>query len=1854
MTTRNSFVVVCMGVGWLTQAALPSAWSRDCNGNGVEDTEDIASGVSQDCNENGIPDACEGWPLEFAAGKESLLGGAPKDAASGDLDNDGDLDLVVAQSGALLQVFVNEGNRTLEPGEEFSVEDEIVRVLLSDVGGDGAPDFVAMTENQLLVYPNQGDGTMVGEPLRLPGPEGAVLVDVHAADLDGDGFKDLCSIDSSAAQAILWFNLGSEEAMGFENSVYLDSGGAGPVAVRTGDFDRDGDLDLVVANRESANVSVILNLGGRQLGEAVAYPRGNPALDPRSFSLGDFNGDGFPDVAFTRAVSHAFMFNRGDASFAEPVELKSQSIFSSLRALRAADFDRDGDLDVVTSSSREGVMVRQNDGDGGFTLTRELGFGTPTVMMEAGDFDGDGWVDLALLSANPSALAFVWNDGGKEGTTSGMEVEVLPLDGCSDVRGCRPHGGTLADLDGDGDLDGIGLMTHPSEFHFVTNERGIMVTQPEPYIFGKVGAANGEHGQWVTAGDVDGDGDVDLVSIDNNSHEFWVHYNRGDGSFEPVGRDRRIRVGSAPQHVDLADLDNDGDLDGIASNMGGGSISIVPNEGGVFSSATTEIKTGARTRSTAIGDLDGDGFNDIVTANSSARSVTILLNKGDGTFASSNQSVRLLGNPNGVEIADFDGDGQLDIVAAVGDRRNCAVLLNQGIGIFGTLRFAGPDYYPVEESGVYSVDTGDFDGDGIVDLVTANETAGSVSLLFGNGDGSFGAPTTYSAGVSAGNRMALPGDLDGDGDLDIMTFNRGNHTATVLYNRTPLDDPDYTHTICTVSDFFALASRTSSAKGDGQEFVKFTLPVSDDAALEDVVFQNTSRHRLHQDFLTRVFPESFPALDGATYDNLVGRRESRQYFVGAIRVVRTPKGARYLFDVFARFGDASERLSAEEVASIHEQLEAAFPLGALAYAPTSLEAVEVAREWQNEDVGFPILIEGTTGGYEPYTRGVGYGRVRLLSAEAFEEANATGGISFQDILILERAPRDIEGVVNGIITGERQGELSHLAVRTARRGTPNAFVRSATEAFSAMDGVLVRLEVGETGYTVREASEEEAKAFWEANAGFLSHLPTLDAEYADFASLPAIAALDAEWSEGELPAEARFGGKASNLARLQSILTGEWGRYQIKGFGIPLTYYLEFIRSNVMPSAFEPNREVTYEAYLQELFDSEAFATDSQFRFQALAYLRAHMREFGVVREALVEDLHREIAEVMGTSPETRVRFRSSSNAEDAIEFNGAGLYDSTQGCVADDLDSDSEGPSICNESKKGERGLSRALRRVWSSLWNFRAVEERSFYRIPHELPAMGILVSEAFDGELANGVATTGNATNANDPRFVITVQKDDHSVVSPEPGVLPEKNILEMGADGEVARIIRAVASTLAEPGEFVLSDEELHELGALMWHIHTQFPVELGSYDREDLILEIEFKKRANGEMAVKQVRPFLLSERGPVPPEFALDLAEHTVLCGVFDAPNLGRSIQEEAAWKSELHLYGGRVALPTAVDAFTATLVEKVVFDEGARVAMARDDLPGEFRFEKLPGDEPGLLIYRFEYEQRLAFLDGEEVTVKWALLDFETRDGVVVEPTLTLSEDYLVDELSLQVEFDHGGQTVTNFYGSCGLETIPLWEIRAELADGTEVVLHERFRDEAFGDFQPAALVRGEVGFGDGDLMQQTQANHWKLAYKAARHNEDAEYLVLFDDLVELPGVPAPVQGVLLIAPSHNEAAMGVYLDEDLQEIAATGVSRYEKRSVTAVPMRRLDLDVKVAVETLAVNGVRGAYLVLSFNYRAGEIEPGHEYRVESSADLLNWSEDAVRLKVEALGGGAMRETWRSGVRLEEVPAMFVRVLED
>ena len=207
-----------------------------------------------------------------------------------------------------------------------------------------------------------------------------------------------------------------------------------------------------------------------------------------------------------------------------------------------------------------------------------------------------------------------------------------------------------------------------------------------------------------------------------------------------------------------------------------------------------------------------------------------------------------------------------------------------------------------------------------------------------------------------------------------------------------------------------------------------------------------------------------------------------------------------------------------------------------------------------------------------------------------------------------------------------------------------------------------------------------------------------------------------------------------------------------------------------------------------------------------------------------------------------RMRFRSSTNAEDLEGFTGAGLYTS-----------ESATPGSTDEP------VADAVRKVWSSVWYFRAFEEREYRSIDHEAVGMSLLVHRSFPDEEANGVALTANIFDQTgvEPGFYVNVQEGEASVVKPDPGVTSDQFVYHFDFPGQP--VVYLAHSSLVPAGETVLSHRELYELGQALKDIHTKFasiypPNADGWY-----AMDVEFKFDDIGELPepvlwVKQARP----------------------------------------------------------------------------------------------------------------------------------------------------------------------------------------------------------------------------------------------------------------------------------------------------------------------------------------------------------------------------------------------------------------
>ncbi len=320
-----------------------------------------------------------------------------------------------------------------------------------------------------------------------------------------------------------------------------------------------------------------------------------------------------------------------------------------------------------------------------------------------------------------------------------------------------------ADFNGDGLLD-IAVTAYPSMvLLYLGNADGTFQSPIDSSA-----AANSFTPSGLAAGDVNGDGKLDLVVVDGYDNTVQVLLGDGTGGFALAASGP---VGNSPTAVLLGDFNGDGILDIATSNLSDDTVSVLLGEGNGQFGAQIVSPTGTEPLNISAADLNGDGNLDLVTPDLGDGAVAVLLGEGDGTF----QSPVNYATGNGpcfVAIGDLNNDGNLDLAVTNEDDGTISVLLGGAQGAFQ------PQTVLATPFGDKQVAIADFNGDGIPDLIAASDNLGStassnsvrvgkVTVLAGNGGGSFQAQQTFPAG-DAGDSLAI-GDFNGDGAPDAAT-----------------------------------------------------------------------------------------------------------------------------------------------------------------------------------------------------------------------------------------------------------------------------------------------------------------------------------------------------------------------------------------------------------------------------------------------------------------------------------------------------------------------------------------------------------------------------------------------------------------------------------------------------------------------------------------------------------------------------------------------------------------------------------------------------------------------------------------------------------------------------------------------------------------------------------------------------------------------------------------------------------------------------------------------------------------------------------------------------------------------------
>ncbi len=943
-----------------------------------------------------------------------------------------------------------------------------------------------------------------------------------------------------------------------------------------------------------------------------------------------------------------------------------------------------------------------------------------------------------------------------------------------------------------------------------------------------------------------------------------------------------------------------------------------------------------------------------------------------------------------------------------------------------------------------------------------------------------------------------------------------------LSNPVVAQDAAWTPSIVTELTF-DLFTIEDSTRDDFIRTGKYITPADDDPSLLQTVFQDVNKYRLHLEFMVAEFPERFAGLTSAEYADMVLKRSVRQYFAGSIFKIKTRQNEiMYGFNVET---NPAEPVELAEAIDVYHQLAAVMTLRPLVYAPISINDIERAAPWSvNSQMPIYLPDAQVAQDYEVYSSAVNYGRVRLVELDELADLVDSGQVGWQDIVVIDSAPSDIETVVAGVVTGSLQGELSHVNVRSLRRGTPNAYIKNPHEVFAPYEGQLVKIDFGQENYQIIAPVDlSEAEAWWDERRPKLEPLPESGDDFTDLITLPDLAVL-LDHSE----TVTRYGGKTSGIVQLYRFLDDS---FLVDGYGIPFYYYLEFMRSNTIPDFRNPEQHVTYEEYINLLSEDEKFRSDSVYRFEILNEFQDYMRDNGRISPALIDLIVNQTIDVFGSS-DVKIRFRSSSNAEDSLEFNGAGLYDSTSACVLDTLDVDDEGPCNCDPGEKAERTVERGLKKVWASLWNTRAFEEREYFQIDHTKVRMGILVSRAFPSEDSNGVAFTGDPVAGNKDYYVINVQQGDESVVQPGTGIISEKDILSI-ENGQVISLNRSRGSSLLTAGQWVLSEEQLNQLGAVMHEIDINMP--LGEYEnlRDRIIFDIEFKFQ-DGVLVLKQFRPSLIaSELNPPNQDlFTIQIPPDTKVVGVFQE---GRSLIDEYELLSTIHFAEGDFTIPTNPGQYDLDIIKRFEFGRKDQTAEALGT--GRVDVSVETGVDSDIVRFKFMQDFKV---NGNTINLSIDNLWTSITNGALDQESLLFDEPYLSQNLYMLGKMQVGVRIIFLRFASSGYESLPLYLLDLQLEDNQFIQLYQRWQPPMAGS-GPANLVFATYNIHEGIGIQ---SDYWNLIYAAEHHNWNEQYWVFFDEPI------GEAFGLAVITEDFPSAIEVYTLDADLYPLRSIEIN--------------------------------------------------------------------------------------------------------
>ncbi|CAF1202596.1 unnamed protein product [Adineta steineri] len=682
-----------------------------------------------------------------------FTGRTPYFIAVGDFNNDTQLDMAVANYDSRnIGIFLGFGNGSFAKQVTYAAKNSPTYIAVGDINNDTRLDIIIssplLTVVVVLFGDNDGNGTF---PTNMAFYTGVYSYPVAIGDFDNDTRLDIvvAQYNSSNISVIHQYNRGAI----YNQDSYASGGGSSLRSFIIADLNNDNHSDIIVANYGTDDVGILFGYGNSTFMEQITFDMTSNS-HPSSITINDFNGDNYIDIAVTNYGTQnlGMLLGNGNGSFAIQSIYLDDVLFSPI-AIASGNFDNDNRSEVVVAyDGSDNIDIFFSYNTGSFTNQTTYPTGSLPYAVAVGDFNNDTHLDVVVANANANNVSILLGYGNGSFTSQ-----------VTYATGSFPESLAVGDFNNDNQLDiVVGNALGGNIIILLGFGNGSFIAQSP--------ISTDATPRCIAIGDFNNDTKLDIVVTSLTYNRTNIFLGSGDGSFALF---KRYPTGHSPRSVAIGDFDNDGQLDLVTANYDDNNVGVrLGNGDGSFKSQMT-FSTDIGAQYVAVGDFDKDNNLDIVVAATYQSKMNYLGGYGNGSFQ--NRTTYPIGSLSlSLAVGDFNNDGQLDVVLPNQGSDDISILLGYGNGSFAT------QIKHSTGSGPYFVAIGDFNHDNLLDIIVPDSQNDNAMILFGCTNQVFVKKTTLSTTKNSRPKSFIIEDFNNDTFMDIVITNSGTNNIGIF------------------------------------------------------------------------------------------------------------------------------------------------------------------------------------------------------------------------------------------------------------------------------------------------------------------------------------------------------------------------------------------------------------------------------------------------------------------------------------------------------------------------------------------------------------------------------------------------------------------------------------------------------------------------------------------------------------------------------------------------------------------------------------------------------------------------------------------------------------------------------------------------------------------------------------------------------------------------------------------------------------------------------------------------------------------------------------------------------------------